>query len=137
MKLIHICPVCGQPGIGVKEKAVRYNVVHSKKRITEKGEKWNICANTICNCSYFSNRHSFKTSDLVKPLFFKDRSDNVPICYCSDLTRGEIKEAVKNGCKKISEVQKYTRKNITGYCETRNPLGKCCRNVFLSTISNG
>ena len=87
-------------------------------------------------CSYFSKHHTFMTTDLIKPLFFKDNGDNVPICYCSDLTRGEIKNAVKKGKRTISEVQKFTQKNITGLCEERNPLGKCCRNVFLKTTSD-
>jgi hypothetical protein len=33
------------------------------------------------------------------------------------LSAGEIKEAVKNGCKNIDDVQNYTKKNITGMRE--------------------
>ena len=137
MKLIQICPDCGQPGVGVKEKAVRFNIVNPKRKIKDLKTKWNVCINPGCECSYFSGKDFFRISNLKKPLFFKDNSDDVPICYCSDLTRGEIKDAVSNGCKTIKEVQKFTKKNMTGHCETKNPLGKCCRNVFLRTISNG
>jgi len=137
MKLIQICPSCGQPGIRVKEDAVKYNIVNFKRKHKETRTKWNICINPGCESSYFSFKDLFTTSDLRKPLFFKDSSDDVPICYCSDLTRGEIKDALRNGCKTIKDVQKYTRKKITGHCETRNPLGKCCRNIFLRTISEG
>ena len=135
MKLIQICPGCGQPGVRVKEDAVRYNILNSKRKIKDPVTKWNLCINRGCECSYFSGKVMFRTSDLKRSLFFKDFSDDVPICYCSDLTRGEIKDAVKNGCRTIKDVQKFTKKNITGHCETRNPLGKCCRNVFLRTIS--
>jgi hypothetical protein len=38
------------------------------------------------------------------------------------LTRGEIKNAVKQGKRTIDEVQAFTQKNITGLCEERNPL---------------
>lgn len=137
MKLIQICPKCGQPGVRVKEEAVRFNILNFKLKIKDSKTKWNVCINPGCECSYFSGKDFFRISNLKKPLFFKDNSDDVPICYCSDLTRGEIKDAVRNGCKTIKEVQKYTKKNITGHCETKNPLGKCCRNAFLWTISNG
>jgi hypothetical protein len=137
MKLIQICSECGQPGVRVKEEAVRFNILNSKRKVKNSNTKWNLCINPDCECSYFCGKDFFKTSDLKRPLFFKDSSDNVPICYCSDLTRGEIKDAVRNGCKTIKEVQKFTKKNITGHCETRNPLGKCCRNVLLRTISKG
>jgi len=136
MKVIQICPVCGFPAISVKEKAVRFNLNDSLKYKIESNLKWSICNNPLCDCSYFSKIYIFKISDLIKPLFFKDFNDNVPICYCSDLTRGEIKNAVKNGQRTIDDVQDFAKKNITGFCEERNPLGKCCRNVFLKTISD-
>ena len=65
---------------------------------------------------------------------FKSEGDDTVICYCSDLTRGEIKNAVKNDCRSIAEVRKYTNKNITGQCAQKNPSGKCCGNVFLNEI---
>lgn len=62
--------------------------------------------------------------------------DDVPICYCSNLTEIEKFNAVRNGCKSIDDVQEYTDKNITGKCKTENPLGKCFRNVFLKAIED-
>jgi len=137
MEIIQICPKCGVPAIRVNNKAVMWNLSKSKNITIDLKLKWSICLNPNCNCSFFSKDNVFKTSDLIRPLFFKDSSDNVPICYCSDITRGEIKNAVRNGCKTINEVQAYTKKNITGICEEKNPLGKCCRNVFLKTIKHG
>jgi bacterioferritin-associated ferredoxin len=135
MEKIQICPKCGLPANGVSVKAVKFNITDSCKDQIGSVTKWNVCNNPTCDCSYFSKHITFNTSDLNVPLFFKDNSDSVPICYCSDLTRGEIKDAVKNGCKSIDDVQNYTKKDITGFCEERNPLGKCCMNVFLRTIS--
>lgn len=136
MKIIQICPKCGLPGVKVNKKAVMYNLRRSGGIKNDVKIKWNICINPDCDCSYFSRKKLFSTSDLIKPLFYKDKSDNVPICYCSDLTRGEIKNAVKNRCKTIREVQNFTSKNITGNCEERNPFGKCCKQVFLRTIKD-
>jgi hypothetical protein len=136
MEIIQICPQCGFLAIRVTENTVRFNIIDSKKEMISTPSKWSVCSNPICDCTYFSKSIIFKTSDLIVSLFFKDLSDKVPICYCSNLTRGEIQNAVKNGCKTIDDVQNYTKKNITGFCEERNPLGKCCRNVFLKTISD-
>jgi hypothetical protein len=136
MKIIQICPKCGMPAVAVNVKAVSFNVNESSKALVDVKNKWSICVNRDCDCSYFSKHLAFMMSDLVAPLFFKDDSGNVPICYCSNLTRGEINNAVENGCKSIDDVQNYTAKDITGLCKERNPLGKCCRNVFLKTISD-
>jgi hypothetical protein len=136
MEKIQICPQCGFPAIGVNEKAVRFNIIDAKSEMIIAPSKWSVCNNPNCDCSYFSKNSVFKTSDLIVSLFFKDTSSIAPICYCSNLTRGEIQNAVKNGCKTIDDVQNYTKKDITGFCEERNPLGKCCRNVFLKTIKD-
>ncbi len=135
MEIIQICPQCGSPAIPVNEKAVIFNLIDSIKPLVEMNMNWSICNNPNCSCSYFSKKQIFQLTDLIKPLFFKDFSDDVPICYCSDLTRGEIKNAVRTGKKTIDEVQEFTQKNITDLCTERNPLGKCCRNVFLKNIS--
>ena len=136
MEIIQICPQCGIPAISVNDNAVRYNLTDTSRKVMPENLKWSICINPNCTCTYFSKQQTFFIQDLQKPLFFKDSNDNVPICYCSDLTRGEIKDAVKAGCKSIDAVQNYTKKDITGYCEERNPLGKCCRNVFIREILN-
>jgi bacterioferritin-associated ferredoxin len=136
MEIIQICPGCGLPAVAVNAEAVKYNVIGSLQHLINLKIKWSICVNPSCDRSYFSKTSSLSTADLNVSLFFKDKSDNVPICYCSGLTRGEIKSAVKNGCKSIDDVQNYTGKDITGMCKERNPLGKCCRKVFLKTISD-
>ena len=95
MEIIQLCPQCGFPAIPVGSKAVVYNLTNAAKTTIETNVKWSICNNPNCDCAYFSKTQKFKTSDLIKPLFFKNKGYHVPICYCSDLTRGEITNAVK------------------------------------------
>lgn len=64
----------------------------------------------------------------------KNDGDEAIICYCSDLSRGEIKNAVKNGCRTIFDVRKYTDKMITGQCAEKNPSGMCCGKEFMREI---
>jgi len=136
MEIIQICPKLGIPSVPVNVEAAKFNIAESRKALVNVKDRWSVCVKPDCDWSYFSKHTEFRTSDLIVPLFFKDNSDAVPICYCSNLTRGEIKIAVKNGCKSIDDVQNYSNKDITGFCKERNPLGRCCRNVFLKTISD-
>lgn len=136
MDVILLCPDCGQPAISVNFEAVIYNLVDSVKINIGANSRWSVCKNPKCDSSYFSEELIFKTKDLNKPFYFKDDGDDVPICYCSDLTRGEIKKAVKQGINSIRGIRKHTKKNISGYCKERNPLGQCCRDEFLKTIAD-
>ncbi|MBL6730762.1 MAG: (2Fe-2S)-binding protein [Flavobacteriales bacterium] len=125
-----VCPKCGIPSAKVSLEVVKN---FTKVEIPEESD-YSVCVNPNCDLAYFSKDKSFRIDKLNELLFFKDKSDNAPICYCSNLTRGEIKNAVKNGSKTIDDVQEHTGKNITGKCKTENPLGQCCRNSFLYEI---
>jgi len=130
--MYHVCSICGTPSIEVNKEAVV--AMLKTPSIFLGNEKVYTCVNANCEIAYYTNEVSITINELKKPLFFKDKSDNVPICYCSNLTRGEIKDAVNNGSKTIDDVQEFTRKNITGKCKKENPLGQCCRNSFLFEI---
>ncbi|MBN1181353.1 MAG: (2Fe-2S)-binding protein [Bacteroidales bacterium] len=132
MEILHICPQCGIPAIHVGEKVVLFYIKTADSLPT--GKKWSACPNSECEIAYFTKGYDIYQKDLTVKLFYKRGDIDVPICYCSNLKRGEIHEAVKAGCLSIDQVQEYTGKDITGYCEEKNPLGKCCRNAFLFEI---
>lgn len=136
MNIIEICPICGSLGVNVEPKTVQSMLNDKLKAEVKYNEEWYICSGEDCEITYFNTDNKFSKKDLEVLIWFKERSLDVPICYCSDLTEKEIFNAVRNGCQTIDEVQKYTNKNITGKCETENPLGKCCRNVFLKAIED-
>jgi len=130
--MFKVCPKCGTPAIPVNREAVENKV--GKELTIPTGEKIAVCPNATCSTVYFSKGISFKTDELNAPIFFKDDSDHVPICYCSNLTKGEIKKAVNNGCTTVEEVRKYTGKTTTGNCKEKHPLGQCCTNSFRYEI---
>jgi NAD(P)H-nitrite reductase large subunit len=134
MKIIPICPDCGLPGVKVNQKAVAFNLKKSEKIREVHDHKWYACINPECKISYFSGEKSIPSSTLARSLFYKDKSDNAVICYCADLTRGDIKKAVRNGRTTAGEVRKYTKKTGSGNCDKKNPLGKCCKTVLLRTV---
>jgi len=130
--MFRVCKDCGTPAISVNKEAVENKV--GQELPTLNSDNIYVCPNPTCKTVYFTNEITLTTKDLNEPIFFKDNSDNVPICYCSNLTRGEIKKAVSKGYKTIEEIQEFTGKNLTGSCKEKNPLGQCCRNIFLYEI---
>ena len=116
--------------------AVAYNLNDAAKAAMEPNASWSCCTNPSCSGAYVSTKQQFDTADLITPLFFKDSSDTTPICYCSGLTRGEIKSAVSQGKRTAKEIKELTQKHAAGLCEERNPLGRCCANVLRKAISD-
>jgi len=129
-----LCPKCGTQGKKVNLKTVKSLV----KTGVKDSDSYRICLNSDCEVVYFNNPESipYSTSDLKVQVWFKDLDDDsVPVCYCSNLTRGEIKEALVKGYTTVAEIRKYTGKNITGKCLTENPTGKCCHQAFAEEIA--
>ena len=128
------CPQCGTKGKKV-------NVVTVESLVEEEVEKngsYQICLNSDCEVAYFNSSGTiyYSKEDLKVAIWYKDlEDDKVPICYCSNLTRGEIKEAVDKGYKTTAEIRKYTGKSITGNCLTENPTGKCCHRSLADEIA--
>lgn len=136
MAIIQICPSCGNLGIEVEPITVNCMLKDDLKSEFKDNAKWFICSSENCDTVYFSDEKAYSKNDVRVLIWYKEHTDEVPICYCSNLTEKEIFNAVKNECKTIDDVQAYTGKNITGKCKTENPLGKCCRNVFLKAIED-
>ncbi|MBF0253157.1 MAG: (2Fe-2S)-binding protein [Candidatus Omnitrophica bacterium] len=130
MSIVYLCPKCSGVGMLVPSAVVK-NLV--KIDLLNEGSFY-ACVKKECDVSYFNNKQVYTLDDVKLKLFYKDDGEKVPICYCSNLTRGEIEDAVSKGHKTIADVQKYTNKDRTGQCAKENPLGMCCREVFLNCI---
>lgn len=135
MGVIKICPTCSNPAIEVEVETVSNLLIDQIKSKADVNKKYYICTNPTCNVSYFNEATTFTINDIKVPLWFKDKGMNAPVCYCSKITRGEIVNAVENGCSTIADVQRYTEKNVTGNCLKENPMSKCCGDVFLYVIN--
>ena len=127
----NLCPIC-------KNKGNKINFVAVDSLVEEKTERkrFLVCQNKDCEVVYFNKRKSYKLSDLKVQVWFKNVSnEECPICYCSKLTRKDIKESVSKGYETIGEIREYTGKKITGNCLTENPLGRCCHKAFQKEIA--
>lgn len=136
MNIIAICPDCGSLGVEVEPITVKSMLNDTLKAEIRDSEEWYICSGDNCEITYFSKNKKYSKKDIRVLIWYKEQSTEVPICYCSSLTEEEIFNAVKKGFRAIDDVQEHTNKNITGKCQTENPLGKCCRNVFLKAIND-
>ncbi|TDO73753.1 BFD-like [2Fe-2S] binding protein [Halanaerobium saccharolyticum] len=129
-----LCPDCGTKGKKV-------NIVTVKSLVEKKvkdNASYQICLNSDCETVYFisSGTIFYSREDLKIAVWYKDSEDDkVPICYCSNLTRGEIKEAVDKGYTTAAEIRKYTGKSITGNCLTENPASQCCHQTLTKEIA--
>jgi len=127
---IDLCPKCK-----TKAGKVSYDTVDSlvKKKIEKKD--YLVCKNENCEVVYFNKTKVYRLSDLKVQVWFKnDSNEECPICYCSKLTRREIKTTVNKGYETIEGIREYTGKKTTGNCMTKNPLGRCCHKAFQKEI---
>lgn len=60
--------------------------------------------------------------------------NNEIICYCKNVTRGEIESAISNGAKTLKDVQRMTSACTGNLCEELNPKGVCCSSDILAML---
>jgi len=48
------------------------------------------------------------------------------ICYCKNVNKAEIEQAIEKGAKTLSDIQNMTGACTGGQCKELNPLGRCC-----------
>lgn len=53
------------------------------------------------------------------------QSDEI-ICYCDNVTRGEIEQACADGAKTLADVRRMTGACTSCKCEEMSPKHKCC-----------
>jgi len=51
--------------------------------------------------------------------------DNI-ICYCSNVSKDEIVQAIVNGAKTLDDIRKTTKACTLGRCKELNPRKQCC-----------
>lgn len=57
---------------------------------------------------------------------WRDNPDSVTVCYCKNVKKGEIVNAIKNGNNTLVKIQQSTSACTGKECKKMNPSGKCC-----------
>ena len=73
------------------------------------------------------------TSMLI--LNFKTAPDTTKVCYCNDVTLGEIRAAIKDGAKSVDEIREATGACTGNRCEELNPSGGCCESDIIGILA--
>ncbi len=129
------CPACSEPGRRVSSTTVR-SLVTAHRRVEVVDQDYCFCPNPSCPVIYFEPETGkvFMKGDVRVRVWFKEAEEPLPICYCSNLARWQIVEAVRQGNHTIEAVRRATGANLTGQCLTENPTGHCCHQVFQQII---
>ncbi|KAL0232845.1 hypothetical protein GEMRC1_011592 [Eukaryota sp. GEM-RC1] len=124
------CPTCKEIG-----QHVSIETVSSLVQRPVKAAEFYLCPSSSCSVVYFNDAGDLISEESIGvPIWYKDSSPEVPICYCANLTRGEIIEADNEGDNTLAKVRKCTGKTQTGQCRTKNPSGRCCHKEVQKVI---
>jgi len=58
------------------------------------------------------------------------------ICYCKNVNKAEIEQAIEKGAKTLSDIQNMTGACTGGQCKELNPLGRCCSEDIKAMLSD-
>lgn len=70
-----------------------------------------------------------------KAVDVKSLHDNDLICYCEQVTKGQIVEAIQKGARSVKDVVDATGAcNSASRCEELNPKKRCCAVDIMEVI---
>ena len=121
------CPVSKTKGKSVKLITLKSLLTPKALATLDAQQTYYFCKDTACEVVYFSKEKSFSIKDLKVKVHQKDKSKDVPVCYCFDWTPNNITQAAE-----VSELEQVAS-SISAHikagrcgCEVNNPQGSCC-----------
>jgi len=131
------CPGCGQSGMRVKGGTVRYLL---KGEHTKEAESkiYGLCLSPDCKVAWYAQdgSHHFTTQQASVPIWTKLDADPVYACYCNEITRPMVEEAVReHGLTSWESIVDHYRDDNICTCALKNPSGKCCSEAFEEMIA--
>lgn len=87
-------------------------------------QSYRFCASPDCPVVYFgADGQTFETDCLKVPVFAKDLSPEVPVCYCFDWRRHQLRDPANRHA--LDDIAAHIQAQRCG-CEVNNPQGRCC-----------
>lgn len=88
---------------------------------------YSFCRATDCEVVYFSDQAAFNKPDLKVRVGVKETLDPIPLCYCFDYSREDVRRDIEStGNTTILEEIKTEVQGGFCACEVKNPSGACC-----------
>lgn len=123
----HACPQCGSTGKVVGNATIEALLEpgHASSLLAVERR---FCRTPACDVLYFgAGGRSVGKSAAVVRVGFKETADPVPLCYCFNFTRADVRRevAATGDCNIPARITAEVRAGRCA-CETRNPSGVCC-----------
>ena len=120
------CPVCGNAGRKVSALTLDNHIPESLREGF--GNEAAFCANPACDVVYCnSDGRVIHTGETVLPVTVKEPGDEVPVCYCFNFTRADLRRDLDTtGATSIPDEISTGIQEGRCDCERKNPQGVCC-----------
>lgn len=56
------------------------------------------------------------------------------VCYCLNITKGEIVNSIRSGCTTLDQIKESTKACTGKRCKELNPSGKCCSGDIIELL---
>ncbi|MBB6670707.1 putative iron-sulfur cluster-binding metallochaperone [Cohnella nanjingensis] len=135
------CPSCGNKGKNVQLITLKSLLKALALETIKPDNSYEFCSNSACTTVYFNGNHSqtFAEDDLKVPVYQKNPSMDVPVCYCFDWTRERLMKAAGTAQQPADQIKAHVQAGRCG-CEVNNPQGACCLgnvNAFARDLNKG
>lgn len=60
------------------------------------------------------------------PVKWETAPADTKVCWCNEVSLGEIKKAITDGAKSLEDIREMTGACLGQSCEDKNPSGGCC-----------
>ncbi len=130
------CPACLAIGIPVPADVLSTMLPRAMRKEARAGYRF--CPTAGCSVVYHDNHAEsyIDVTEVNKLVSLKDPGPEAPICYCLNVSRGAIQEAVRDGRVHSSEDAKRVLRACTGKaCHVVNPAGICCGDQLRDTVA--
>jgi|SRR5579859_515305 len=120
-----ICPACGKKGKPVAVLTIK-SLVRDHTRVPASAS-FSFCRTVDCAVVYFSVQAVFTKPDLKVRVGIKETADPIPLCYCFDYSREDIRRGI-DASGQTSILEEIKAEVQAGFCacEVKNPSGACC-----------
>jgi NAD(P)H-nitrite reductase large subunit len=69
------------------------------------------------------------------PVNWETAPDDTTVCWCNEVSLGEIKNAVQSGATTLEDIQEMTGACAGNRCEEKNPSGGCCETDIRNILA--
>ncbi len=129
------CPQCGRRGRSVDIVTLKSLLTPAARATLDPQAGYAFCREPSCPAVYFADGQVYRTQDVAVPVFQKDPSPAVPVCYCFGWTRARIHDEIARMGRSTAAdtISAHVRAGRCA-CELTNPQGSCCLANVLGVV---